>query len=382
MAPYSGERKIHASFPATRARQLRYNIVMPMLRDDDTLFAALIARDPSYEGFAYVGVRTTGIFCRLTCPARKPKRDNVLFFACRDTAQEAGFRPCLRCKPLDLKPPASGALQALRDRIGAEPDRRWSAGDLKALGYDPSTVRRAFQREYGVTFAQYARSQRLGLAISTLQQGGSVMEAQLDAGYESGSGFRDAISRLIGDAPIRMAMQQILTAQWIDTPIGAMLAVADDAGVHLLEFAERKALPNEIRRLRERTGPISFGRHPMLDRLADQVERYFSGRLPSFDIPVVQKGTAFESHVWDALRQIPSGQTRSYGELARAMERSNAVRAVAKANGANQVAIIVPCHRVIGADGSMTGYGGKIWRKQWLLEHERRMAPAQQQDRG
>ena len=345
-----------------------------MLRDDDTLFAALLARDPSYEGFAYVGVRTTGIFCRLTCPARKPKRSNVVFFACRDTAQEAGFRPCLRCRPLDIKPPASKALQALRDRIKAEPDRRWSAGELKALGYDPSTVRRAFQREYGITFTQYARSQRLGLAVSTLQQGGSVMEAQLDAGYESGSGFRDAISRLIGDAPARMATHSILTAQWLDTPIGAMLAVVDDTGVHLLEFAERAALPNEIRRLRERTGPIIFGQHPMLDRLSDQLERYFSGRSMSFDIPIVQKGTSFETGVWDALQQIPMGQTRSYGELARILDRPDAARAVARANGANQVAVIVPCHRVIGADGSMTGYGGKIWRKQWLLEHERRRA--------
>jgi AraC family transcriptional regulator of adaptative response/methylated-DNA-[protein]-cysteine methyltransferase len=352
---------------------------MQLLRDDDTLFAALIARDPSYEGFAYVGVKTTGIFCRLTCPARKPKRTNVVFFACQDTAQEAGFRPCLRCKPLDIKPPASGALHTLKERIKAEPDRRWTAGDLKALGYDPSTVRRAFQREYGVTFAQYARSQRLGLAVGTLQQGGSVMDAQLDAGYESGSGFREAISRLIGDAPTRMTAHQILTAQWLDTPIGAMLAVVDDAGVHLLEFAERKALPNEIKRLRERVGPIRFGHHPMLDSLAGELAQYFSGQLTAFTVPVVQKGTAFETSVWDALQQIPVGQTRSYGALAQKMDRPSAVRAVARANGANQVAIIVPCHRVIGADGSMTGYGGKIWRKQWLLNHEQRMALSQSQ---
>jgi AraC family transcriptional regulator of adaptative response/methylated-DNA-[protein]-cysteine methyltransferase len=345
-----------------------------MHRDDDTLFAALIARDPAYDGFAYVGVKTTGIFCRLTCPARKPKRDNVVFFACRDAAQEAGFRACLRCRPLDLKRPTSGALETLKGRMKAEPDRRWSAQDLKALGYDPSTVRRAFQREYGVTFVQYARSQRLGLAVNRLQQGGSVMDAQLDAGYESGSGFRDAISRLIGDAPIRTTARQILTAQWLDTPIGAMLGVVDDNGVHLLEFAERKALPNEISRLRERVGPISFGQHPMLDGLAGQVEQYFSGRSMTFHVPVVQRGTPFETTVWNALRQIQAGQTRSYGEIARALDRPSAVRAVARANGANQVAIIVPCHRVIGADGSLTGYGGKIWRKQWLLEHERRIA--------
>jgi AraC family transcriptional regulator of adaptative response/methylated-DNA-[protein]-cysteine methyltransferase len=345
-----------------------------MLRDDDTLFAALIARDPSYEGFAYVGVTTTGIFCRLTCPARKPKRHNVVFFSCKDAAQDAGFRPCLRCRPLDIKRPTSGALESLRDRIKAEPDRRWSAEDVKALGYDPSTVRRAFQREYGITFAQYARSQRLGAAVNTLQQGGSVMEAQLDAGYESGSGFRDAISKLIGDAPIRTPARQILTAQWLDTPIGAMLAVVDDAGVHLLEFAERKALPTEIERLRRRVGPICFGQHAMLDTLAHQVEQYFAGSAISFEVPIVQKGTAFEATVWDALRRIPAGATRSYGDIARFIDRPDAARAVARANGANQVAIIVPCHRVIGADGSLTGYGGKIWRKQWLLEHERRIA--------
>ncbi len=347
---------------------------MLLPRDDDTLFAALIARDPAYDGFAYVGVKTTGVFCRLTCPARKPKRTNVVFFSCQDAAQDAGFRPCLRCKPLNLKRPTSGALEALREKISAEPERRWSGADLKAIGYDPSTVRRAFQREYGVTFAQYARSRRLGLAINTLQQGGSVMDAQLDAGYESGSGFRQAITKLVGDAPVRTTLWPILTAQWLDTPIGAMLAITDETGVHLLEFADRKALPGEITRLRQSVGPICFGSNTMLETLARGVEQYFSGRSLSFDLPVRQRGSVFEAGVWKALRQIPLGETRSYGEIARAIGRPEAARAVARANGANQIAIIVPCHRVIGADGSLTGYGGKIWRKQWLLEHERRTA--------
>jgi AraC family transcriptional regulator of adaptative response/methylated-DNA-[protein]-cysteine methyltransferase len=225
-----------------------------------------------------------------------------------------------------------------------------------------------------VTFAQYARSQRLGIAVNRLKEGGSVMDAQLDAGYESGSGFRDAITKLVGDAPTRATGRSILTAQWLDTPIGAMLAIVDDAGVHLLEFVDRTALPTEINRLRTRVGPICFGASPVLEELAAQVERYFSGRSATFDIPVVQRGSTFEATVWEALLQIPSGTTRSYGEIARFIERPDAPRAVARANGANQVAIIVPCHRVIGADGSLTGYGGKIWRKKWLLEHERRMA--------
>jgi AraC family transcriptional regulator, regulatory protein of adaptative response / methylated-DNA-[protein]-cysteine methyltransferase len=347
---------------------------MLLPRDDDTLFAALIARDPAYEGFAYVGVTTTGVFCRLTCPARKPKRTNVRFFASQDDASDAGFRPCLRCRPLDSSRPASGALDTLREKIKAEPERRWSAEDVKGLGYDPSTVRRAFKREYGVTFAQYARSQRLGLAVDKLQQGGSVMDAQLDAGYESGSGFRDAIGRLIGEAPARAIGRQLLTAQWIDTPIGAMLAVADEAGLHLLEFSDRTALPGEIARLKQRVGPIRFGQSPVIDTITHQLEDYFSGRSAAFDIPVVQKGTPFETTVWAELRRVPPGETRSYGEIARIMGRAEAPRAVARANGANQVAIVVPCHRIIGQDGSLTGYGGKIWRKKWLLEHEQRMA--------
>jgi AraC family transcriptional regulator of adaptative response/methylated-DNA-[protein]-cysteine methyltransferase len=199
------------------------------------------------------------------------------------------------------------------------------------------------------------------------------MDAQLDAGYESGSGFRDAITKLVGDAPVRATERPFLTAQWLDTPIGAMLAIVDAAGVHLLEFVDRTALSTEIARLRTRVGPICFGSSPVLEELARQVERYFSGQFPSFDIPVMQRGSSFEASVWDALRQIPAGETRSYGEIARFIGRPDAPRAVARANGTNQVAIIVPCHRVIGADGSLTGYGGKLWRKKWLLEHERRM---------
>lgn len=200
------------------------------------------------------------------------------------------------------------------------------------------------------------------------------MDAQLDAGYESGSGFREAITKLVGDAPVRAAERAFLTVQWLDTPIGAMLAIVDDAGVHLLEFADRTALPTEINRLRTRVGPICFGTHPVLEELARQVGRYFSGQSHAFDVPVVQRGSAFEVTVWNALRQIPASSTRSYGEIARFIGRPDAPRAVARANGANQVAIIIPCHRVIGADGSLTGYGGKLWRKKWLLEHERRMS--------
>lgn len=260
--------------------------------DDDTLYAALLARDPAYDGRAYVGVTSTGIVCRLTCPARKPKRENCRFFAATDAALAEGFRPCLRCRPLEA---------------AERPDQ-----DAPAR-----------------------------------------------------------ITPLVSDGAA--AGKRPLMARWLDTPIGAMLAIADDAGVRLLEFAERRALPREIERLKRLVGPIRFGEHPLLDRLAAALTAYFSGVAVTFDVPLAQPGSAFTARVWSALRHIPIGETTSYGALAAALGRPEAARAVASANGANQIAILVPCHRVIGADGSLTGYGGKLWRKQWLLDHERRL---------
>jgi AraC family transcriptional regulator, regulatory protein of adaptative response / methylated-DNA-[protein]-cysteine methyltransferase len=180
--------------------------------------------------------------------------------------------------------------------------------------------------------------------------------------------------KLVGGTPVRTQACRILSAQWLETPIGAMLAIVDETGIRLLEFGDRKALPGEIARLRQRVGPICFGRSEVLEVLAEQLAHYFSGTRTSFAVSVVQFGTALQAAIWAALRQIPLGQTRSYGELADVAGRPAAARVVARANGANQVAIVVPCHRVIGADGSLVGYGGRIWRKRWLLEHERRVA--------
>lgn len=343
----------------------------------DQLYDALLARDPAYDGLWVVGVRTTGIFCRLTCPARKPKRENTTFFDSIAAAQAAGFRPCLRCRPLESCACPGGTpvrpwLADLRQRVEAEPDRRWGEGELRSLGLDPSTVRRGFRQTYGTTFTRFARSVRLGAAVATLKGGASVIEAQLEAGYESGSGFREAITRLLGAAPARMRDQHTLMARWLETPIGAMLAIGDQYGLHLLEFFDRTALPTEIARLQKRFGPIPFGSCPVLDRVAEQIAAWFKDARVPFDVPVVQQGTAFEQDVWAALCRIAPGEIRTYGALAQQIGRPQAVRAVGRANGANQVAVIVPCHRVIGADGALTGYGGKLWRKQWLLEHERR----------
>lgn len=343
------------------------------LPDHETLYRALLDRDPAYDGHAFVGVTSTGVFCRLTCPARKPKFENTRFFDSVAGCFEAGFRPCLRCRPLDpvgqREPMVSALLRVLED----EPERAWSEDDLIRLGYDPSTVRRAFKRHLGLTFLDMARLRRTARGMDRLAAGASVIDAQQAAGFDSGSGFREAIVRLLGDCPAELRGREWLKAEWIDTPIGSMLAVADDHALHLLEFFDRTALPTELKRLRQATrSAIGFGRTPIIERIEAELRAYFAGESTHFDTPLATHGSPFTRIVWDALMAIPAGSTRSYAEIAMAAGRPTATRAVARANGANQIAIVIPCHRVIGSDGSLTGYGGGLWRKDWLLRHERK----------
>lgn len=345
------------------------------LPDDDVLYQALLARDPAYDGFAFVGVKSTGIFCRLTCPARKPKRENSVFFASVADCMQAGFRPCRRCCPLATVGEADPKIKVLIDALEREPDRLWREADLISMGFDPSSVRRAFKRHFGVTFLDMARLRRVGRAADQLAAGGTVIDAQLEAGFESGSGFRAAMTRLLGQPPAELKGGQFLKADWIDTPIGAMIAVAGTHKLHLLEFHDRKALPAELKRLQAGAKSlIGIGRFSPINQIERELKEYFAGGRGVFETPLALHGTAFTREVWRALRDIPRGQTRSYSQLAQELGRPSAVRAVARANGANQIAIVIPCHRVLGADGALTGYGGGLWRKRWLLEHERRLS--------
>lgn len=340
--------------------------------DDDELYAALLARDPAYDGIAYVGVTTTGIFCRLSCPARKPRRRNSVFYGSAAECIEAGYRPCRRCRPLAPFGSADPVIRTAMSALEAEPDRRWREADVRALGLDPSTARRAFKRYFGVTFLELARLYRLRSAGRVLGERGSVIDAQQAGGFDSGSGFRAAFARVLGRAPLDFSGDEPLRADWIESPIGAMVAVADRAQLHLLEFFDRRALPTELNALQTRLRcGIGLGRFEPIERIEAELGRYFDGVPDPFGTPLALHGSHFTRRVWSELQCIPPGETRSYGDIARAIGRPTAVRAVARANGANQHALIVPCHRVVGADGSLTGYGGGLWRKQWLIDHER-----------
>ncbi len=344
------------------------------LPNDDALYDALIARSAAYEGRAYVCVKTTGIFCRLTCPARKPKRENTLFYDSISTCMQSGFRPCQRCRPLE-EAGREPIVDQLLSALDGDPAARWTEDDLIAQGYDPSTVRRAFKRSLGMTFLDIARYRRLGEAAKQLANGARVIDAQIEAGYESGSGFRAAFQRLIGKAPAMSQNRDLLFADWFETPLGPMVAVADQTHLHLLEFHDRKALPAELEKLQRKTrSSVAAGRTPAIDQIEAEVTAYFAGKSAIFRTPLALGfGTSFEREVWSKLIDIPVGETRAYGDIARGMNNPQMVRAVGRANGANQMAIVIPCHRLIGADGSLTGYGGGLWRKQWLLRHENEM---------
>lgn len=342
------------------------------LPDDHILYEALVARDPAYEGLAYVGVKSTGIFCRLTCPARKPKRENSTFFSSIASCLDAGYRPCKRCRPLASAGEVDPAVRMLVDALEEAPSRRWREDHIIAMGLDPSTVRRIFKRHFGITFLEMARLRRVRHGASKLSDGARVLDAQLEAGFESSSGFRAAFARILGRLPSELTHADDLKADWLETPLGAMIAVADAKALYMLEFFDRKGLPNDLKRLQAKRGVIGVGRYPVTDQIEDELSNYFAGKTRHFDTPLAQIGSDFTRRVWAALREIPIGETRSYSDIARTVGRPSASRAVARANGANQIAIVVPCHRVIGADGSLTGYGGGQWRKQWLIDHERK----------
>ncbi len=346
---------------------------MTTLPSADTMYRALLRRDRSYDGVFFVGVRTTGVFCRPVCPARKPKRENVEFFASSERAARAGYRPCRKCRPTAAgeRPPAWA--EQLLEALEREPERRLRDADLERMGIAPSRARRWFREAFGMTFQSYHRARRMGLALAGIRQGDAAAGAGFDLGFESLSGFRDAFQRQFGSPPGRAQDVGLLHARWLGTPLGPMLAVAGEDGLCLLEFGDRRALATELAELRRRHGAaIVPGRNAHLETVERELASYFAGELTSFTVAVDVHGTPFETLVWNELRRIPFGRTRSYTELARAVDRPGAQRAVGRANGHNPVAIVVPCHRVVRADGTLCGYGGGVWRKRRLLELEQR----------
>ncbi|MBI2517034.1 MAG: bifunctional transcriptional activator/DNA repair protein Ada [Opitutae bacterium] len=341
------------------------------------MYRALSRRDAAYEGVFFTGVKTTGIFCRPTCRAKKPKPENVEFFPSVNEALHGGYRPCRLCRPMDSTKPVPPLVERLRRAVEESADGRVTDKDLVAMGVEPSTARRQFKAYHGMTFHAYQRARRMGLALRDVKSGKPVIDVQLERGYESTSGFREAFARVFGAPPRGAKAGDCLLARRIETPLGTMLALADDQGLRLLEFVDRRGLERELVMLRRRLkAAVVPGNNATLDATAAQLGEYFAGTRLKFDLPFVPVGSEFQRRVWAELQRIAPGRTRSYAEMAAKLGMPKAPRAIGRANGSNMLALVIPCHRVINSDGSLNGYAGGLWRKQRLLEHERKFAPA------
>ncbi len=332
-----------------------------------TMLEAFLQRDSSFDGIFVTAVRTTGIFCRPTCTAKKPRPENVEFFASPKEALLSGYRPCKRCAPMRTPGEVPEWLSPLLEEVEADLSRRWRDRDLRALGLSPSRVRRWFGSHHGMTFHAYARARRLSEALGRIREGDEVTGAAFDHGYELLSAFHQAFKNLLGTSPTRAREGPVVTVARVPSPLGVMIGCATERALCLLEFTDRRMLETQLKRLR---GPFVPGTNPILAQASDELASYFAGERREFTVPIEPQGTPFQQEVWRGLLRIPYGSTTSYGALARDLDRPSAVRAVARANGANPLAILVPCHRVVGSDGSLTGYGGGLWRKKRLLELE------------
>lgn len=328
-------------------------------------------RDGGYDGLFYFGVRTTGIFCRPSCTAKKPLARNVEYFGSVREASFAGYRPCKRCKPLEATGQSPLWVQRLLARIERDPSRRIDNTLLRGMGIDPARARRHFKRQFGMTFQGYARARRLGRAFDQIKQGNSMSEVALGQGYESQSGFREAFARTFGRAPGAARQTECIQVTWLESPLGPLLAAADSRHVVLLEFTERRMLETQFDTLRRRfKAAIVPGESALLLKLKQELMEYFDGRRKRFSVPLNYPGTPFQQKVWDELLKIPYGETRSYEDIARAVGSASAVRAVGQTNGLNRICVVIPCHRVVNKDGKLGGYGGGLWRKQALLTLE------------
>ena len=340
--------------------------MMPAI-DEDEAWAAFERRDRRWDGRVIGAVRTTGIYCKPSCPARRPKREHVEFFADPAGARAAGYRSCLRCKPDEVGRDREAVARAVALIEAAEEPPRLDAL-AAAVGYAPHHFQRLFTREMGVSPASYARGLRAGRAQHNLNKDKSVTEAIYDSGYA-------APSRFYADAKDRLGMTpsawrdggrgETIRYALLDTPLGRMLVAATAKGICRLTFDE------DVAALRRRFPNASIEpADTAMGSLISGVLKAIEAPSAAPDLPIDVAGTAFQEKVWRELRRIPPGETRSYADIAAAIGDPRATRAVGTANGSNPVAVLVPCHRVIRSDGTLGGYAGGLDRKRKLLAAE------------
>lgn len=345
-----------------------------MVNSEDDRWARVVAREPG--GF-FLGVLTTGVFCRPGCPARTPRRENVRFYDDAQEALRAGFRPCLKCRPMGTDPTLDLAVRAAR-AIEADPARRWTGAELSEVaGRAPRTVLRAFEAALGVTPRAFRDAVRLRRYGDALRGGADATEAGLDAGY-GGEAARHEGTRALGMSANSYAKGGAgESVEWLplDTTLGTMVIAATAKGICLLRFLDEDASAAAVV---AGAYPAASLRHAAPDASlrawGQAVAAFVEKGGPRPDLPLDLRGTAFQLRVWQALRALGPGETVTYGELARRIEVPGAARAVGAANGANRVAVLIPCHLVVAAGGKLGGYAWGEARKRALIAAEKTTA--------
>ena len=337
--------------------------------DPDTAWTAFMRRDRSWDGRVIGAVKTTGIYCKPSCPARRPKRDHVEFFANGEEARAAGYRPCLRCKPDQVGRDREAIATAVKLIEQAE-DVPTLDELATRVGYAPHHFQRLFKRDLGVSPAEYARALRNRRTESALKANGRVTDAVYDAGYATPSSFYSDAKERLGMTPSAWrdgGRGEMIRWTHFDSPLGQMLIAATGKGICRLTFDDSEA---SLRRLFPNAEIVedAGGLKELIEGALAAIERPLAAR----ELPIDVAGTAFQESVWRELRKIPPGETRSYAQIAAAIGQPKAVRAVGTANGDNHVAVLIPCHRVIRSDGTLGGYAGGLDRKCKLLDAEGR----------
>lgn len=335
-------------------------------------YEALVERKKDYVGIFFVGVKTTSIFCIATCRARKPKFENVEFYTTFKEALDNGYRPCKICKPTENANETPDYVEAAIKMVKDNPKEKVKDYQLREKDISPEQVRRWFKSNYGITFHAFQRMYRINCAYEELKSGKKVTATAFENGYESLSGFGYTYKKLLGKSPHQKESNAPILISRITTPLGPMFACATDRGLCMLEFVDRRMLETEFKDLqRLLKAKIIIGSNNHLKQAKKEIKEYFAGKRKNFEVTLDHPGTDFQNQVWNGLLDIPYGETRTYQQQAQNIGNPKAIRAVGTANGCNRISIIVPCHRVIGKDGKLTGYGGGLPRKQWLLDHEK-----------
>ncbi len=350
--------------------------------NEDRCWKATVAHDRAADGRFFVGVLSTGIYCRPSCPSRRPLRKNVRFFASAHDAERNGLRPCLRCHPHDVG--ADRTVERVRELcryIEEHADAPLPLRDLAEMArLSPFHLQRTFKAVVGITPKEYAEAARLRGFKANLKNGSDVTRALYDAGYGSASRVYERAGTRLGMTPNQYRQRGrgvAISYATADSPLGLMMIGATDRGLCFLQFGDSKTdLLNELTyEYPEATiEPMRDPDDPHFKRWVEALNRHIAGKQPRLELPLDIRGTAFQIHVWNYLQSIPYGEVQSYGEVAERVGRPSGARAVANACATNPIAIAIPCHRVIRSDGELGGYRSGLARKRALIDAERASA--------